>query len=234
MRADLIGEDWYNFLKDEFEKPYFKELWTFLSTEYKTTTIRPKATEIFNAFKLCRLDDCKVVIIGQDPYPTSQAHGLAFSSLAGSVPASLRYIYKEIDTTLLHTADAAEFKKLMPNSNLTPWAKQGVLLLNAVLTVRDGQSNSHKGKGWETFTKEVVRRLILSDKKLVILLWGNDARALHDGANAANDNQLVLRTGHPASGTHGKDLFSGCNHFNLTNEYLESNKLKPIVWTLSE
>jgi uracil-DNA glycosylase len=233
MRPELIGEDWYELLKDEFEKPYFKELWEFLSKEYRAITVRPKATEIFNAFKLCRLADCKVVIIGQDPYPTSQAHGLAFSSLASSVPASLRYIFKELDTDLYQTVDVHEFKQLFPNSNLTPWAKQGVLLLNAVLTVRDGLSNSHKGKGWEIFTKEVVRRLVLSDKRIVFLLWGNDAKALYAGANAGNDNQLVLTTGHPASGTHGKDLFSGCSHFSLTNKYLEEQKLKPIVWSLN-
>lgn len=245
MRPELIGEDWYEFLKDEFEKPYFKELWKFLEDEYKTKVIRPNAANIFEAFKLCPLADLKVVIIGQDPYPNIHGHGLAFSSLQTTRPPSLRYIFSEIITDLNSKGDDPDVfpgPTDFPHNNLTGWANQGVLLLNTVLTCIDKQSNSHKGKGWEQFTQSVVRKLISTsnDRPIVFLLWGNHARkAFSDSctgislADQLKSNTIFYQAGHPAAACYGKDLFSGCKHFSRTNEYLISKNLTPITWTLS-
>ena len=216
-----IETSWKEKLADEFEKPYFKELTDFVRQEYKTQVCYPPGNLIFNAFNLCPFDQVKVVIIGQDPYHgPGQAHGLCFSVNGGiPFPPSLQNIFKEIQADL--------GKEVPATGNLTRWAQQGVLLLNATLTVRAHQAASHQRHGWEEFTDAVIRKLSQERDHLVFILWG--AYAQKKGAVIDRERHLVLTSAHPSplSAYHG---FFGNKHFSLTNAYLEQYGKTPINW----
>lgn len=216
-----IENSWKVALKDEFEKPYFASLCDFVRQEYKTSTIYPPASLIFNAFNLCPMDKIKVVIIGQDPYhEPGQAHGLCFSVNDGvKFPPSLQNIYKEI---------ASEYNQPMPQSgNLTRWAEQGVLLLNATLTVRAHLAASHQGKGWETFTDNVIKEVNDRCQNVVFLLWGSYAQKKE--AYIDKSKHCVLKAAHPSPLSAYRGFF-GCNHFILANNYLRKCGKEEIVW----
>lgn len=216
-----IEESWKQVLQPEFEKDYFVRLTDFVRNEYSTTTIYPPGKLIFNAFNLCPFDKVKVVIIGQDPYHgPGQAHGLCFSVNDGVVfPPSLQNIFKEIHEDL---------GSPIPNTgNLTRWAEQGVLLLNATLTVRAHQAGSHQRKGWEEFTDAAIRTLAEQREHLVFILWG--AYAQKKGAFIDREKHLVLTSVHPSplSAYHG---FFGNKHFSRANAYLIEHGETPINW----
>ncbi|MCM8872750.1 MAG: uracil-DNA glycosylase [Paludibacteraceae bacterium] len=216
-----IENSWKEALKNEFEKPYFASLCDFVRQEYKTSTIYPPASLIFNAFNLCPMDKIKVVIIGQDPYhEPGQAHGLCFSVNDGvKFPPSLQNIYKEI---------ASEYNRPMPQSgNLTRWAEQGVLLLNATLTVRAHLAASHQGKGWETFTDNVIKEVNDRCQNVVFLLWGSYAQKKE--AYIDKSKHCVLKAAHPSPLSAYRGFF-GCNHFILANNYLRKCGKEEIVW----
>lgn len=216
-----IEEGWKRALAPEFEKPYFKELTDFVRKEYNTTTVYPPGRLIFNAFNLCPFDRVKVVIIGQDPYHgPGQAHGLCFSVNDGvPFPPSLQNIFKEIHDDLGSPVPAS--------GNLTRWAEQGVLLLNATLTVRAHQAGSHQGHGWETFTDAAIRVLAENREHLVFILWGSYAQK--KGAFIDRQKHLVLTSVHPSplSAYHG---FFGNKHFSRANAYLVEHGETPIQW----
>lgn len=216
-----IEQSWKNRLQPEFEKPYFKTLTDFVRAEYQTKTIFPPAKLIFNAFDSCSFDAVKVVILGQDPYHgPGQAHGLCFSVNDGvDKPPSLNNIFQEIHRSL--------DKPIPTSGNLTRWAEQGVLLLNATLTVRAHQAGSHQGKGWEIFTDAVIRILSEEKENLVFLLWGNYAQ--QKGAFIDSSKHLVLRSVHPSPLSAHRG-FIGNNHFVSANEYLKKNGKNEIDW----
>ena len=218
-----LGNDWDNILADEWQKPYYLELRKFLKQEYFTQTVYPNMNDIFNALKLTSFENTKVVIIGQDPYHGfGQAHGLCFSVKKGVVPPpSLKNIYKELKSDI-------GFE--IPNhGELTSWAKQGVLLLNNVLTVREGLPNSHKGKGWEIFTDRVIGELNKKENPVVFLLWG--ANAQKKAEIITNPKHYKLITVHPSPLSASRGFF-GCKHFSKTNEILQKNHINPINWEI--
>lgn len=218
-----IGNEWDELLKDEFTKDYYLNLREFLKNEYRTKTIYPNMYDIFNALKFTSYNDVKVVIIGQDPYHgPNQAHGLCFSVKKGVVPPpSLKNIYKELQTDVGFT--------IPDHGDLTSWAKQGVLLLNATLTVQAGLAASHKGKGWEIFTDNIISLINKREKPVVFLLWGGFARAKK--ALITNKNHLVLECAHP-SPLSAYNGFFGSKHFSKTNEFLKSQNIEPINWQI--
>ena len=214
-----LHNSWDKYLADEFEKPYYVALRQFLEEEYQTQTIYPSMPDIFNALKTTSYDDVKVVILGQDPYHgEGQAHGMAFSVQPGvKTPPSLVNIYKELHETM---------GCYIPNNGyLMKWAKQGVLLLNTVLTVRAGKPQSHKGKGWETFTDRVIS--ILNERKdpVIFVLWG--APAKKKASLITSPQHKILTAAHP-SPLSAYNGFFGCNHFNQINEYLKEMGKTPI------
>lgn len=216
-----IEESWKKVLQPEFEKPYFKELTDFVRSEYQTKKIFPPAKLIFNAFDQCPFGEVKVVILGQDPYHgDGQAHGLCFSVNDGvRFPPSLVNIFKEIES---------ELGKPEPTSgNLTRWAQQGVLLLNATLTVQAHQAGSHQGHGWEQFTDAVIQILAEQKENLVFILWG--AYAQSKAAFVDTSRHLVLQSAHPSPFSVHRGFF-GNNHFITTNNYLREKGLKEIDW----
>ena len=216
-----IGNDWDDLLSEEIQKEYYLKLRAFLAKEYKTATIYPDMYDIFNALKLTPYNDVKVVIIGQDPYHgQGQAHGLCFSVLPGVTPTpSLVNIYKEIQS---------EYGTEPPkNGDLTRWAKQGVLLLNTVLTVRAGMANSHRGMGWEIFTDKIIQLLNKREKPIVFILWGGNAKRKQ--SLITNPNHLVLTAAHP-SPLSAYNGFFGCGHFRKCNDFLISTNQEPIEW----
>jgi len=219
-----IGNDWDEILKGEFDKPYYRQLRAFLKQEYTSRTIYPPMNDIFNALRYTSFENTKVVILGQDPYhEPGQAHGLCFSVKDGTLPPpSLINIYKEIkdDLGINNPSDYGE---------LTGWAKQGVLMLNTVLTVRRGQANSHKGKGWEQFTDRVISELNNKTTPVVFLLWGANARA--KAQIITNPIHIKLSCAHP-SPLSAYNGFFGCKHFSKTNEILVRNGLTPIDWSV--
>ena len=218
-----FGNSWDILLADEFKKDYYLNLRQFLKEEYKSKTIYPDMNDIFNSLKYADYRDIKVVIIGQDPYhEEGQAHGLCFSVKKGvAIPPSLQNIYKE-----LHT----EFGYPIPDhGDLTSWAKQGVLLLNTVLTVRQGQANSHKGMGWEIFTDDVIKILNLRPEPIVFMLWGANARSKK--ALITNPSHLVLESAHP-SPLSAYNGFFGNNHFVKSNQFLEKVYGTGINWQI--
>ncbi len=220
-----LGNDWDEILKDEFEKPYYIILREYLKAEYHKYTIYPQMDDIFNALKFTSFNDTKVVIIGQDPYHgKGQAHGLCFSVKKGiEQPPSLKNIFKELSTDV-------EFES--PNHGyLTQWAQQGVLMLNTVLTVRESQPNSHKGKGWEKFTDRVIAELNNKETPVVFLLWGANAKA--KAKVITNPIHHKLETVHP-SPLSAYNGFFGCKHFSKANELLIASGQSPINWQLSE
>ena len=216
-----IEDSWKEQLTEEFEKDYFARLTDFVREEYKTGTIYPPGRLIFNAFNLCPFNQTKVVIIGQDPYHgPGQAHGLCFSVNEGiAFPPSLQNIFKEIQSDL--------GKPIPTNGDLTRWANQGVLLLNATLTVRAHQAGSHQRHGWEEFTDSAIRILAEKRENLVFILWG--AYAQKKGAFINRDKHLVLTSAHP-SPLSAYNGFFGNKHFSRANEYLISHGITPINW----
>jgi len=216
-----IEESWKQRLNEEFQKEYFLGLTSFVRDEYRTKTIYPPGSLIFNAFNLCPFDKVKAVIIGQDPYHgPGQAHGLCFSVREGiEFPPSLLNIFKEIDK------DLGIVKPL--TGNLERWASQGVLLLNATLTVRAHQAGSHQRKGWEEFTDAAIKVLNLEKKNLVFFLWG--AYAQKKGETIDDTRHLVLKSVHPSPLSASRGFF-GNKHFSKCNEYLENNGISPIKW----
>lgn len=218
-----IGNDWDAILADEFKKPYYLALRQFLKEEYSSKVIYPSMYDIFNAFRYTPYSDVKVVLLGQDPYHgAGQAHGLCFSVKDGvAPPPSLVNIFKELHNDVGCT---------VPQSGcLTKWAERGVMLLNSVLTVREGAAGSHRGKGWETFTDSVISRL--NDRKvpIVFMLWGNYAKSKIP--LITSDRHLVLTAAHPSplSASYG---FFGCRHFSKANDFLVSNGMTPVDWQL--
>ncbi len=216
-----IAPDWKAILEPEFEKPYFAELTRFVREEYASRRIYPRGSNIFRAFDKCPFDRLKVVIIGQDPYHgPGQANGLCFSVGDGvPFPPSLQNIFKEV-------ADDTG-TPIPPTGNLDRWAEQGVLLLNAVLTVREHQAASHAGHGWETFTDAVVRAVAERKERIVYMLWGSYAQK--KGAIADPARNCILKAVHPSPLSVYRGFF-GCRHFSRANDYLRSVGKEPIVW----
>mgnify|MGYP003478253524 FL=1 len=219
----VIQNDWLKPLSPEFKKPYYAKLYKTIREEYGTRQIFPPADEIFTAFEMTPLSDVKVVILGQDPYHgDGQAHGLCFSVKPDvETPPSLVNTYKELNSDL---------GCYIPNNGyLTKWAKQGVLMLNTVLTVRAHQANSHRGIGWEEFTDAAIRILNEQDRPIVYLLWGKPAQMKKSMLN--NPKHLILEAPHPSPLSAYRGFF-GCQHFSKTNQFLKENGLEPIDWQI--
>ena len=220
----MITNDWLDTIKGEFAKPYYKELYQFVLNEYNTHVVYPPADDIFNAFHFTPLSEVKVLILGQDPYHGEhQAHGLCFSVLPDQpdLPPSLQNIYKELESDL---------GCYIPNNGyLEKWAKQGVLMLNTVLTVRAHQANSHQGKGWEQFTDAIINAVNAQDRPIVYLLWGRPAQSKIP--MLTNPKHLILKAPHPSPLSAYRGFF-GCKHFSKTNEFLEKNGIAPIDWQI--
>ena len=217
-----INPTWKNALSTEFDKPYFEKLIAFVSSEYKSGKCYPPGSQIFAAFDECPFDKVKVVIIGQDPYHGDrQANGLCFSVNDGiAFPPSLRNIFEEIKQDL---------GQLIPQTgNLERWAAQGVLLLNAVLTVRQGEAASHQDKGWEIFTDAVIEKVSSENKNVVFLLWGGYAKK--KGAIVDKSKHHVLESGHPSPLSANRGHWFGNKHFSKTNAFLKSVGEREIVW----
>lgn len=218
-----ITNDWLEAINDEFKKPYYKELYNFVKEEYSKTVVYPPADDIFNAFHFTPLSEVKVLILGQDPYHNvNQAHGLSFSVKPGEdIPPSLKNIYQE-----LHD----DMNCYVPNNGfLEKWAKEGVLLLNTVLTVRAHQANSHQGKGWERFTDAVINAVNEQDRPIVYMLWGKPAQS--KASMLTNPKHLILKAPHPSPLSAFRGFF-GCKHFSQANEFLEKNGIEPIDWQI--
>ena len=215
-----VADDWREHLNDEFEKEYFSELVEFVKEEYQSKTIYPPGDLIFNAYDQCPWDKLKVVIIGQDPYHgPGQANGMSFSVNSGiKIPPSLRNIFKEI---------GLEYGKVPELGDLSHWANQGVLLLNATMTVREAEAGSHQGKGWETFTDNVIRIINAKKKNIVYMLWGNFARKKKTLIDASNN--LILESAHPSPLSAHRG-FLGNNHFKLASEYVKDQYQFDLVW----
>jgi len=221
----MINNDWEEILNVEFQKEYYKKLDNFIQKEYLTKVIFPLKEEIFNAFELCAFNNAKVIILGQDPYHNyNQAHGLAFSVLKGNkIPPSLRNIFKELESDL---------GIIPPNhGNLTTWAKQGILLLNTILTVEHNLPLKHKGLGWETFTDEVIKKLNADDRPKVFVLWGNNAIAKKK--LITNDHHLILTSSHP-SPLSARHSFNGSKVFSKINAFLRKTNQKEINFEIKQ
>lgn len=219
-----IESSWKSLLADEFEKPYFSQLISFVKSEYSSKEFKcfPPGAQIFSAFDHCPFNQTKVVIIGQDPYHGfGQANGLCFSVYDGiPFPPSLVNIFKEIQTDLN--------KPIPLSGNLERWANQGVLLLNATLTVRQGQAGSHQNKGWETFTDAVIQKISAQREQVVFMLWGGFAKK--KGLGIDRQKHLVLESGHPSPLSANKGHWFGNRHFSQANNYLTSLDKQPIDW----
>ena len=204
-----------------------------LRQEYNYTTIRPSPGDIFRAFKLTPPDRVRVVIIGQDPYPFgNHADGLAFSSRDSETPYSLKILLREVDRDVVKTKTYQEFKRAFPTNDLAPWANQGVFLLNTVLTVRAGEVGSHGQLGWQQFTLHVLKLLHADAKPKVFLAFGTEANKLMQELWKTESTHQGYGAGHPASGAHGKDKFSGCSFASKTNIWFEKRGLQEINWRL--
>lgn len=221
MAEVRIAQDWKQILGDEFQKSYFDQLVSFVKAEYASGTVYPSGSNIFRAFDKCPFDKLKVVIIGQDPYHgPGQANGLCFSVGRGvQFPPSLQNIFKEVQSDI--------GTPIPESGELDRWAEQGVLLLNAVLTVRAHQAASHAGRGWEQFTDAVVRAIAERKQQIVYMLWGSYAQK--KGAIADPQRNLILKAVHPSPLSAYRGFF-GCKHFSEANRYLESVGKSPIVW----
>ncbi len=217
-----IAESWRPVLAAEFEKSYFQKLTTWVRGEYATTTVYPLGSQIFHAFDACPFDEVKVVILGQDPYHgKNQAHGLAFSVSEGvRTPPSLQNIFKELQDDIPGTPPA-------PNGNLDRWAQQGVLLLNATLTVRAATPGSHQKKGWEEFTDAVIRKVSEGRPHVVFILWGAYAQKKEELIDTSK--HLVIKAAHPSPYSADRGFF-GSKPFSKTNAWLEQHGEQPIVW----
>ena len=221
----MIHNTWWPWLQNEWKQPYFVALAQFVHNAYEHTTVYPPKQKVFAAFENCDYPDVKVVILGQDPYhEPNQAHGMCFSVNPGvPVPPSLQNIYKE-----LHDDVGC---KIPDNGYLMPWAKQGVFLLNTVMTVERGKANSHAGKGWETFTDHAIQKINEKEEPVVFLLWGRNAR--NKASMIDRSRHLVLEAAHPSpfSAYHG---FFGCRHFSKTNAFLKEHGEQPIDWQIPD
>ena len=222
MQELIENSTWKTKLISEFQKPYFKLLEEYVELERNSSTIYPRAKDTFNALNLTSFENTKVVIIGQDPYHSpNQAHGLSFSVNYGiKIPPSLANIYKELKSDINFNIPS--------HGNLTTWANQGVLLLNATLTVRAGEPGSHQKKGWETFTDAIIKLISNEKENCAFLLWGNFAKTKINLIDL--EKHLVLTAAHPSPLAGG--AFFGCKHFSKTNEYLISKKIIPINWAI--
>lgn len=221
--SEILRNDWNDYLTSEFEKDYYKKLRSFLISEYKSKVIYPNMYDIFNALHFTSYADTKVVILGQDPYHgPNQAHGLSFSVNTGiKTPPSLLNIYKELHSDL---------NCYIPNNGyLKKWTDQGVLLLNTVLTVRAGEANSHKNRGWEEFTTKVIKTLNEKDKPIVFILWGNNAISKEN--LITNTKHLIIKSVHPSPLSASRGFF-GSKPFSKTNEFLISTNQKVIDWQI--
>ena len=219
----MIGNSWDKILSEEYQKEYFKKLLDFVKNEYKTKTIYPKQNEVFNAFRYTDFNDVKVVILGQDPYHgPNQAEGLSFS-VSNSVlkPPSLQNIFKELESDL-----GIPFPK---SNSLKPWARQGILLLNAVLTVEEHKPTSHKDKGWEMFTDNVINKINEKEEPVVFILWGAYAR--NKKSLITNPKHLIIESAHPSPFS-ARNGFFGSKPFSKTNSFLKKNGIKEIDWSV--
>ena len=220
----MITNDWLDAVSDEFAKPYYRELYTFIKEEYGRVTVYPPADDIFNALHFTPLGKVKVLLLGQDPYHNvNQAHGLSFSVLPSQkeIPPSLQNIYQELHDDLgCYVPDNGYLKK---------WADQGVLLLNTVLTVRAHQANSHQKKGWELFTDAVIEAVNAQDRPIVYLLWGKPAQSKIPMLN--NPKHLILKAPHPSPLSAYRGFF-GCKHFSQANAFLQEHGIEPIDWQI--
>lgn len=219
----MIENDWLEAVGGEFKKPYYAQLYKFIREEYNTRVIYPPAEDIFNALHLTPLNQVKVLILGQDPYHNEgQAHGLCFSVKPQvEIPPSLENIYKELQTDL--GCD-------IPNNGyLVKWAKQGVLMLNTVLTVRAHQANSHQGRGWEQFTDAIIQAVNAQERPIVYMLWGRPAQSKIP--MLTNPKHLILKAPHPSPLSAYRGFF-GCKHFSQANAFLEKNGIEPIDWQI--
>ena len=219
-----LENDWVQAVGDEFKQPYYKQLYEFVKQEYSTRVIYPPAEDIFNALHLTPLKEVKVLILGQDPYHNvNQAHGLSFSVLPEqrNIPPSLQNIYRELHDDLgCYIPD---------NGYLEKWARQGVLLLNTVLTVRAHQANSHQGKGWEKFTDAIIKAVNTQERPIVYMLWGRPAQTKIP--MLTNPNPLILKAPHPSPFSADRGFF-GCRHFSQANEFLEAHGVSPVDWQI--
>ncbi|MBR2760016.1 MAG: uracil-DNA glycosylase [Solobacterium sp.] len=219
----MIHNEWYPWLKEEWDQPYFRQLSAFLKVQYANKEIYPPRTQVFSAFEVCDLPDIRVVILGQDPYhEPHQAHGMCFSVNPGiEIPPSLQNIYAELKT------DCGCY---IPNNGyLLPWAKQGVFLLNTVMTVERGRANSHQGRGWETFTDHVIQKINEKEDPVAFLLWGRNARSKIPMIDESK--HLVLEAAHPSPLSAYRGFF-GCRHFSRANAFLKSNGKEPVNWQI--
>ncbi|MBQ7137202.1 MAG: uracil-DNA glycosylase [Bacilli bacterium] len=221
----MIGNDWDILLNEEYQKDYFKNLEKFVMNEYKNKTIYPKVNEIYNAFRYTAFNDVKVVILGQDPYHGEhQAEGLCFSVKKGvQKPPSLNNIFKELYDDL--------GLSVPKNGSLVSWTKEGVLLLNAVLTVEKDKAASHKGRGWEKFTDEVIKIINQKETPVVFILWGSYARSKKE--LITNDKHFIIESAHP-SPLSAYNGFFGSKPFSKTNQFLIKNNIKPINWEIKD
>ncbi len=219
----MLQNDWVEAIGGEFKKPYYASLYRFIKEEYSTKVIYPPADDIFNAMHLTPLSQVKVLILGQDPYHNQgQAHGLCFSVRPEvDIPPSLENIYKELQDDL-----GCEIPN---NGYLVKWARQGVLMLNTVLTVRAHQAFSHQGKGWEQFTDAIIREVNAQDRPIVYMLWGKPAQSKISMLN--NPKHLILKAPHPSPLSAYRGFF-GCKHFSQANEFLAANGIDPIDWQI--
>ena len=221
----MLQNDWLEAVGGEFKKPYYTDLYKFVKEEYSNEIVYPPSDDIFNAMHLTPLSEVKVLILGQDPYHNQgQAHGLCFSVQPEvAIPPSLKNIYKELQSDL---------GCAIPNNGyLVKWAKQGILMLNTVLTVRAHKPLSHQGKGWEQFTDAIIEAVNAQDRPIVYMLWGKPAQRKASMLN--NPKHLVLKAAHPSplSASHG---FFGCKHFSQANQFLEENGMQPIDWQIED
>ena len=221
----MLQNDWLEAVGGEFKKPYYTDLYKFVKEEYSNEIVYPPSDDIFNVMHLTPLSEVKVLILGQDPYHNQgQAHGLCFSVQPDvAIPPSLKNIYKELQSDL---------GCAIPNNGyLVKWAKQGILMLNTVLTVRAHKPLSHQGKGWEQFTDAIIEAVNAQDRPIVYMLWGKPAQRKASMLN--NPKHLVLKAAHPSplSASHG---FFGCKHFSQANQFLEENGMQPIDWQIED
>lgn len=229
-----MNDIWKTFINDEMKKEYMVKLIAYIKKEREEHQVYPEPHALFNAFALCDYYDLKVVILGQDPYHTPlTAHGLAFSSLQGYTPPSLVNIFQEIKEDVFSSREFSQTRlELFPTNNLTCWAKQGVLLLNTILTVRKGEANSHKNKGWEQFTEAVIKKLNSHPDRIVYMLWGNNAKAYAPLID--REKHLVLEAVHPSPMAANQGGWFGCKHFSQANAFINKhyfNKKVGINWS---
>ena len=232
----ITGNRWDGLLADEWQKPYYQELRSFLIEEYRNETVYPPAADIYNALRFTDYDDVKVVILGQDPYhEPGQAHGMAFSVREGvTLPPSLVNILKELYDDLGITMSGRPDGPDSSRGVLDPWARQGVLLLNTVLTVRAHQAGSHRGRGWEQFTDRVIELLAERETPMLFILWGANAGAKEDliiKAQGAKRRHLIIKAPHPSPLSAFRGFFGG-SYFSRCNYFLEDNGIAPVDWSL--